>query len=276
MSRFLKCDHVSDQKVKCLRRALQGGTKCSAHFKPEKPAHINSECPICLESEEKDMYLLSCHHRCHLECLKGMNSIECPLCRTEIINLPNHIKQTILDNSKKYKEEQINEEHEMLQRAFQQELASSEYNYRIPPQMEIVMAMRYLYELGIPPSRIPSGIELTIDPESPLPDPGSIFQVAVRRMIDVIQRQVDEPVEEEDCSEPEVSGSETEDDEENPFLLEGLNPHRISHTVRTSPIPGVRSIAQEVPMLFNTMRVILSELDALGVLSSFGDDSDSD
>ena len=50
---------------------------------------INTECPICLDSIEKDMCILHCNHAYHTKCMKEyMNNDnynqQCPLCRKTI------------------------------------------------------------------------------------------------------------------------------------------------------------------------------------------------
>ena len=279
-----RCDHVSETGSRCRRSVESDKTRCLLHRSEdttvqEKKAEFNEGCPICLEDEEQDMYLLSCHHRCHLACMKGMNKLVCPICRSEIINLPDKIKNGILANSQKYAQEQDATRTEEFMEMMRSEMGSHQ-NMRMPPQMEIFLAMRYLYELGIPVSRIPSHVELTIDPESPLPIPGSIFQNTVTKIIEAIQNQIENSVEEDDSPDELVDSDEsTESDEENPFYLEGQDLRRISHSIRTVPIPNPRamSIARQVPMLFNTMSVVLSELsEHMNGPQDFSDDSFSD
>ena len=217
-----------------------------------------------MEEEEKDMHLLSCHHRCHLECLKGMIKVECPLCRSPIINLPPGVADGILAKGREFVRETEEERSREFMRELREEMSMTDEQTRIPPQLEILMALRYLCELGIPPSRIPSRVNLEIDPESPLPTSGSIFQTTINRIIDIIQRQVDEPPKEEDSSgsDAEISEDESDDDEENPFRMEGQN-FGMRHYVRTTPAPNpiALAIARRIPMLFNVMSINLQPND---------------
>ena len=250
------CNHISASGIRCLRRVLKGSARCKTHTAPPQ-AELNKECPICLE--EGDMYLLTCHHQFHLDCLRGLNQLVCPMCRAPIINLPNDVKLAIEKNGKDYKKEQEEENEQEFMR-----MIESSPIYRIPPQMEIFLAMRYLMQLGIPLSLIPLRVNLELDPESPLPAPGSIFQNTVTRMIMDIKRNLDNHPEEDDGPDSEYSGSEDYDSEEDnyPFRLEGED-LRTVHSVRTTPSPNPRSmeIARTTPMLFNTMNVILSDLE---------------
>lgn len=272
-----RCDNVSERGVKCLRKPLPGNTKCSTHAKlSDAPrAEINKECAICLLEEEEDMYLLSCHHRFHIECLKGMNKLECPLCRSEIINLPTNVAAKIRENGRQYAQEQ-SEERDQLARMIQREI-NGEALSRIPPQMEALLGLRYLYQLGIPAHRIPTTTDIELDPESPLPAPGSIFQVMVSRIISEIQQQAASHPEEEDVSDPEnedFSDYTSDSDEDEIFRLEGHNPDRIRHTIRTVPAPNPRSLslAHQVPAIFNTISIDLSEMDQMPGLDGFSSD----
>lgn len=50
------------------------------------------ECPICLEDIENNKCTTTCNHTFHTECLMACsikNNINCPLCRSNIINLNN-------------------------------------------------------------------------------------------------------------------------------------------------------------------------------------------
>jgi hypothetical protein len=278
-----KCDFVTTNGIRCLRRVLQGKNRCKVHSDTTPKMAINKECPVCLEDTEDGMFLLECNHRCHLDCIKGMNKMECPICRAEMKNLPKKVGETISSNGRIYAQEQEDAQRRDIMQMIQNE-TSQEVFARLPPQMEFMLAMRYLQQLGIPPSRIPSRGLLEIDPESPLPPPGTIFRTAVSRMVDEIQRRTETYLEEDGFASSSSSDTDS-DDEENPFNLEG-DDLRIRHSVRTipSPNPMALSLAGQIPELFNTMSVLLSDLGRMGGVHRGGyhpdeyipDDSDDD
>lgn len=71
--------------------------------------NFNNKCPICLE-EDNFLFLLSCLHSVHIECVKNMNTYDCPICRKTMNNLPIKIKKNIMKNKKKYRQQQIESE----------------------------------------------------------------------------------------------------------------------------------------------------------------------
>lgn len=283
------CENIGPSGLKCFRKIPSNSKSklCEYHsaLLDEKTKNtFNEICPICQEGDE-DMkpgtmvdiegenvevkwYPLSCMHRAHIHCMKGMNKLECPMCRSKIMNLPDSIRLTINSNSEKLKAENL-EEQLQADRAFIEDLARQGGTVRPPPQMELLMAMRYIFELGIPPSLIPGGITLEIDPESPLPHPGFIFQNAVANIIEHIQSRVRDITEED--GEDAVFDNDNEDDEnssDDPFELEG-DDLRVIHSIQTIPLlpqnrqPGERIRARVDRSVFNTMRFVVSDLPAL-------------
>ena len=66
---------------------------------PEKVwKEFNDECPICL-SDDGIFHPMSCKHKIHLDCAKGMYSSNCPICRSEVENFPSYIYKKIKENS---------------------------------------------------------------------------------------------------------------------------------------------------------------------------------
>ena len=254
------------------------------------PSSINDICPICQEDDkslrpgstteeghEVKWYPLSCTHRIHVHCLKGMNKLQCPICRGKLINLPDNIRLIIEENTKRVKAENVEEEHREIMEMIHNGAATD----RPPPQMELIMAMRYIYELGVPPHLIPGSITLEIDPENPLPYLGYIFQNAVAHILEHIQNtyicqccgaEVEEIDDFDDGSLDLADGSDPEEeieDEDNPFALEGED-LRVVHSIRTVPRlptsarqPGERVRARVTRSIFNTMRFVISDLPSL-------------
>lgn len=233
------CNHVNESGLRCFRQCVNSSF-CKKHT---REIEYNTKCPICLE-EEGEWFLLSCYHKVHIECLKGMVKAICPTCRAET-NFPPNIKDSIENNAKKYEEEKIEEERREILSMLDQE-----FDRRPPPQMEIVVALRYLYELGIPPFLIPETITIHIDPTSALPTPGFIFQNTVREILNHIHMHSETAdIFEEDGS---VDGSFEDSEEEferNPIykiLTVPITPEQ-------NPSPEDRPISYVDRRIFNTI-----------------------
>lgn len=250
------CGYVS-QDSKCFRKKVEGQNLCERHIMVTQPAKINTECPICLMDESEDdgnspLYPLSCLHRAHLDCISGMNTFQCPLCRERILNLPQRIKRQITANAAKYKKETQEEEERQIM-----ELVNNE-NQRLPPQMEVILAMKYVFDLGIPLCLIPAEISIELDPETPLPSPGYIFHTTVKKIIDSVRDNTNIPGEEDGSFE------NSEGSEDDSFSFEGED-LQIIHRVRTIPVSGrrARAIASTLPELFGTVAFNLSDIPSV-------------
>ena len=69
---------------------------------PEKVwKEFNDECPICL-SDDGIFHLMSCKHKIHLGCAKGMYSSNCPICRSEVENFPSYIYKKIKEKNSQF------------------------------------------------------------------------------------------------------------------------------------------------------------------------------
>lgn len=238
-------------RPKSLKLTLEQNPKCLCkyHYDLERVASVesveedfNEKCPICISEEVTEesgaFYPLGCTHRFHINCLSGMTKAECPLCREPAINLPKSVKDKIDENSKKYREEIEQQEERDFQRMIEEEGGMMLQPVRLPPHIELILALKYVFQLGIPISLIPTETVLEIDPQSPLPDPGSIFQNTVKHLIQSIQHRSALTAEEDDESLGEDSPGEEEiildEDGEDPFVFEGED-LQIVHRVRTVP-----------------------------------------
>lgn len=251
----MKCTNVKDGK-KCMRIAEFGKDKCKLH------KVLNTDCPICLEEDDKKWILLSCTHRAHKECLKGMNKLECPICRSKIINLPQDIKSIIESNRVEYAEERQVEEEAEIRDMYQNQVLQEP-----PPQIAIMLALRYVHQLGIPTHIIPNEISLEVDPGSPLPPTIFIFNQAVLQIMKCIQdtylkgegdvQEADSPL--------EIVYNELGDDidDDHPFDFEGEG---IIHRIQTTPMRSThvgqrRSLVRRD--VFNIMNVDIANLPPL-------------
>ena len=57
---------------------------------------FNSECPICLETDQV-FHVMTCKHKIHLDCAEGLISLLCPICRKEVKNFPLHVHKKITE-----------------------------------------------------------------------------------------------------------------------------------------------------------------------------------
>ena len=57
---------------------------------------FNSECPICLETDQV-FHVMTCKHKIRLDCAEGLISLLCPICRKEVENFPLHVHKKITE-----------------------------------------------------------------------------------------------------------------------------------------------------------------------------------
>lgn len=278
-----KCAYRSENGMLCMRPKSTRQTPdqnpegwCTYHLEnsacekksdAEPSDTFNNVCAICIEEGETEesgkLYPLVCTHRFHTNCLMGLTKAECPMCRQAAINLPASIKSQIDENAKKYRQETEEQEERELAEMLENEGMMFQ-PVRLPPQMEVILALKYLVQLGIPVSMIPMDTVLELDPQSPLPDPGSIFQNTVKRLIETIQERTSISAVEEDGT--PISEDEEEiilDDDEDPFEFEGQD-LQIVHRVRTIPLRSETGafpfVAQALRALFSTMSFQIANL----------------
>lgn len=192
------CNYINDSGIRCFRKC-QNASFCKKHLTSNM--EYNKECPICLEENGDDWWILSCYHKSHIKCLKGLIKPECPICRKNV-QLSSEILNEINKNSEKYENEKLEDERREILNMLDQEFTTR----RPPPQVEIIVALRYLYELGIPPFLIPETIKIHIDPSMALPAPGFIFQNTVKEIVNHIHLNSElEISDDEDCSDEDVN-----------------------------------------------------------------------
>lgn len=248
----MKCSNISENGSKCFRPKLENSEFCQVHTKVE----LNDPCPICLE-KDGNMYPLSCLHRIHLECMEGFTKLQCPICRAKLLNIPDELRKKIEKNGEVYKEEVCEEERRELLEYLERENSITQ---RLPPNVELLLALKYVAELGVPVCLIPSDVTIEIDVDSPLPEPGSIFQNAVKKILELIQNHVIEINEDDECDSCyELTLSEEESLED--FNFEGDDIH-ITRRIRTTHFPdNDGEIALRIPAMHTTISFNFEDLD---------------
>jgi hypothetical protein len=149
---------------------------------PDNSPSDNSppDCAICLEPQNVpsplsnddscNIFKLLCSHTFHTECLEGLISLKCPLCRSPLLNIPKNIRKRIIENRKKYNEQnevsdafenndnpQDYDEYENLMREVTREQSKG-----VPLQVEIESVIEQLYNAGVPSIFFPKQIDIDI------------------------------------------------------------------------------------------------------------------
>ena len=157
---------------------------------------FNNECPVCFD-ESEEMFILSCKHRIHEECSKGLIDTKCPICRLEVENWPSEIQELIEENMRKRKleidretEEEILEEEQMRYNIMLNSLRSYVF-MRITPQEEFEMARRYLISQGVPECYIPGSMDISVSHEQLNFIEGIVFDVTVNSVLSAVLHDIE-------------------------------------------------------------------------------------
>lgn len=182
--------------------------------------NLNKKCPICLE-KTGEMFSLDCFHKVHLDCCLNLISFECPLCRKKINNFPDVVKEAIDKNIIKYKDQVEKEERDTILREINENYSSVVSNLpHLPtPQLEIISALTYLIDNGIPLRYIPEVVSVTFYTGQPRPQLGFFFGV----IIDLITKKINDDLE---------GDYDEDDDDEDPFLEENITLENTMRNVR--------------------------------------------
>ena len=182
-----------DDRVKPRKLAKDETTEDVTDVK--EPKAYNDTCSICLDGfksteDPADLsignpadlsILLDCSHRLHVECLKGLVTQECPVCRVKIEKLPNEVEKAIAENKKKYaQEKEVEERNDILQFLREEFQAMTGRTFggggaifpepiigedgAIDPQLENMLAMHYLLECDVSPHFIPRELRFSVAP----------------------------------------------------------------------------------------------------------------
>lgn len=145
----------------------------------------NKKCPICLE-KCGEFFFLPCNHKLHLECCIKLTSLDCPLCRTIMSNLPDDLKTIIEDNIQKYKDETNEMERVELSNRYINAIRGF-LTFQPTPQMEAIAALDYLRENGIPLQFLPPIIEITLFNNYMI---GTFFNCIINMVISMINETI--------------------------------------------------------------------------------------
>lgn len=249
---FIDSDMSQNICQKCSKK------QCEHLCEDQKDIIFNSQCPVCLE-EDGDLFVMTCAHQAHLDCLKGMIKNECPICRKKILNLNADTKRSIEENASKYREEQIEQDRQTA-------IENSRVHAQVSPQLIIFMALKYMDQLGFPTHLLPQEIRLTLDPSSPLPPAAFLFEQTVSEILKYIQSQynndsaLEGELEDFDDLDFEYEDSlfDSEDDEN--CDTPNHRPQRLITIPRRHNNQGVRLRSYLPRELFNIMNIIIEDL----------------
>lgn len=165
----------------------------------------NAECPICLEDSDNDLkFITSCGHAMHIACIEDMESSLCPLCRSNVLNWPDAIRERLESNERKRKEEMLEEEREALIRSEQELMAQSRLMYEMitngsfsAAYPEHIAAIEYLRRQGIDDRFIPVSVEV-VTLGTNQPRPGAFFSAIVGETLNRIQNMLSSSDEEDE------------------------------------------------------------------------------
>lgn len=213
----------------CMRRIVVGYELCPQHLS------YNKQCPICLE-ENKNMFTLSCMHAICRGCMDGFVEFLCPLCKSQILNLPGNLVTKIKENAAKYAQEKIQEEH--------RELLNQE-TLRVPPFIEVLTAIAFLRQSGIPNRFIPHLTNINI-PSNTNYQPGQLCNDFIVSFLSALQTKLGkdddlEPQmeEESDSVDPFNESNKELDDDEGHILCDGVNIRFLNRDLQTMNIHGI-------------------------------------
>lgn len=168
----------------------------------------NEEC-FCAEDNNKELFVLECHHIFHVECLEKMLRLQCPLCNADMNNLPKKIIKKIEENGLQYKLKQEEEERKQLI----EEMSSNNMNQEI--QAELLSSMIILTSMGIPGIFLPSSINVEI-PDHQSINTGRLTFMLANSVLDRVQNALQR-------SSHDSNGPQEDDEGDEDFLFEGDN-----------------------------------------------------
>lgn len=143
-------------------------------------------CSICLDPISNDCIIMKCKHVLHEECMKGMTSLTCPLCRFPIEenDIPNDLYDMLINNSNSFRDELEKEDRNALIQHLREtdnqnrtRLEDARYSF------ETYLALKYLKDMGIPERFIPVDINIKKKMRSPNLPQGALFSLIISFVI---------------------------------------------------------------------------------------------
>jgi len=263
-----KCNVITPSGIPCKNVKMKDANHCYAHRFLEignpKSEVTNTECPICLECN--NLFILNCDHAVHIRCIENSNKMECPMCRAEIHNLPSAIKRKINKNIQVYKQEIEQENMEALVAALREE-QGNDYH----PANELVFAIHFLINAGIPCRYIPDMIALYYDEhfdQYPTYRQGLIVIMIIQHVFKMITEDIErsETSETSEASDEDTSDTSEASDEDTSDTSEASD-EDTSDTSDTSEASDETSDTSEVSE--DDIDIIFEKVDEL-----FNDDID--
>lgn len=233
MNTSKKCEGKTKLGNCCKKKCLEGSNYCELHKNQSSSSgdnsttastsYYNEECPICFSSTGQ-MHLTPCMHQIHIDCAKGMNNLECPLCMTPVSNYPRDVAEQIKSNGVGYQNKLDREDFENFI-AHQNEADREAPTIHVSPplRIEIMSAIHFLLENGIPIEYIPTSVEISIFQDNPTFPQGTLFYAIVGHSIEKVTKDMEDLF---DSGHDESESEDDEDDEENPFPNENIREFR--------------------------------------------------
>jgi hypothetical protein len=176
------CQGFKKNKVPCTNKPLPNSDFCIYH----NITYYNESCPVCLTSDDP-LHITSCLHRIHLECCKGLNTLQCPLCQQIVTNYPLYIEKQIKANELQFQKKLDDEDRLEAERIERESVTIP----KIAPYHEVAMAIGFLINHDIPIRYIPTDIHINIYKKQPLLE-GTLYNILINYTLGKILNDIDQ------------------------------------------------------------------------------------
>lgn len=180
----------------CKNRPANGLNCCWSHRDQEENisrerdvTSFNTTCPICLD-DTGSMIILSCLHRFHEKCCENLTDLNCQLCQQHVINYPPNLKKLIEKNSAARASELVEEDRQNLLQQQETLFSRMAIYMQPPPNIEIMSALQYLRERGVPLKYIPQNVRISVQRGQPRILPGVLFTAIVGQVMERVQKDL--------------------------------------------------------------------------------------
>lgn len=166
------------------------------------------ECIICWD--DNGCHKLGCNHYIHLQCATQLFSLNCPLCQQEMNNLPDDCKEQINKNTIARQQELDNEDREAAEafNRFNIDLEQVLGSTFRTPQIELMLAVSALRQMGIPLRFIPNELNIELGLNDPVPIPGFITGSIGNEVMERIQHEIGDFEDDSDTIDDGISDDE--------------------------------------------------------------------